>query len=160
MVTALPDQITRLKATFDKPGRYVWHCHILSHEDHEMMRVLHVGPMTAPAAKQVASNEAEQVSGEFALGKNYPNPFGDNTTIRYQVPAKAEVNMAVYDASGRKVKTLVTGVQDPNNYTLQWNGLSDRGSSLPPGVYINTMKAKPVGGGKAFTATEKMVKSW
>ncbi len=45
MVTALPGQITRIKATFDKPGRYVWHCHILSHEDHEMMRVMHVGPV-------------------------------------------------------------------------------------------------------------------
>jgi FtsP/CotA-like multicopper oxidase with cupredoxin domain len=43
MVTALPGHVTRIKATFDKPGRYVWHCHILSHEDHEMMRVLHVG---------------------------------------------------------------------------------------------------------------------
>jgi FtsP/CotA-like multicopper oxidase with cupredoxin domain len=43
MVTALPSQVTRIKAKFDKPGRYVWHCHILSHEDHEMMRVLHVG---------------------------------------------------------------------------------------------------------------------
>jgi len=43
MAIALPGQITRIKARFDKSGRYVWHCHILSHEDHEMMRVLHVG---------------------------------------------------------------------------------------------------------------------
>ncbi len=44
LVMALPDQVTRIRATFDRPGRYVWHCHILSHEDHETMRVLHVGP--------------------------------------------------------------------------------------------------------------------
>jgi spore coat protein A len=30
--------VTRIVATFDKVGRWVWHCHILSHEDHEMMR--------------------------------------------------------------------------------------------------------------------------
>lgn len=43
-VHVFPDEVTRVKAIFDRPGRYVWHCHILSHEDHEMMRPLHVGP--------------------------------------------------------------------------------------------------------------------
>jgi len=37
-VVALPGEITRLKATFDLAGRYVWHCHIIDHEDNEMMR--------------------------------------------------------------------------------------------------------------------------
>ena len=38
MVTAYPDEITRVKASFDQAGRYVWHCHIVEHEDNEMMR--------------------------------------------------------------------------------------------------------------------------
>ncbi|MFI7314872.1 multicopper oxidase family protein [Streptomyces hygroscopicus] len=33
-----PGQVTRIKALFDKRGLYVWHCHILEHEDNEMMR--------------------------------------------------------------------------------------------------------------------------
>ena len=45
MLMALPNEVTRIKMTFDKPGRYVWYSHILSHEDHEMMRPFHVGPV-------------------------------------------------------------------------------------------------------------------
>ncbi len=43
-VIALPGQVTRLNARFDLPGRYVWHCHILEHEDNEMMRPFQVVP--------------------------------------------------------------------------------------------------------------------
>jgi FtsP/CotA-like multicopper oxidase with cupredoxin domain len=39
-----PGEITKLQAYFDIPGLYVWHCHILSHEDNEMMRPLCVSP--------------------------------------------------------------------------------------------------------------------
>ncbi len=43
-VVAYPGAITRIKAHFGRPGRYVWHCHILEHEDNEMMRPLVVMP--------------------------------------------------------------------------------------------------------------------
>lgn len=49
-VVAYPGEITRLKARFDLPGLYVWHCHILEHEDNEMMRPYFVGP-THPVEK-------------------------------------------------------------------------------------------------------------
>ena len=41
-VVSLPGEVTRVIAKFDRKGRYVWHCHILSHEDHEMMRPFEV----------------------------------------------------------------------------------------------------------------------
>ena len=44
-VIAFPDEITRVKATFDLAGLYVWHCHIVEHEDNEMMRPYAVGPI-------------------------------------------------------------------------------------------------------------------
>jgi spore coat protein A len=44
-VIAYPGEITRVKALFDLPGLFVWHCHIVEHEDNEMMRPLFVGPM-------------------------------------------------------------------------------------------------------------------
>jgi FtsP/CotA-like multicopper oxidase with cupredoxin domain len=44
-VVAYPGEITRVKATYDRPGLFVWHCHIVEHEDHEMMRPYFIGPM-------------------------------------------------------------------------------------------------------------------
>ncbi|MCM2356789.1 MAG: multicopper oxidase domain-containing protein [Geobacteraceae bacterium] len=43
-VIAYPSQVTRIKARFDILGLYVWHCHILSHEDNEKMRPFQVVP--------------------------------------------------------------------------------------------------------------------
>ena len=44
-VIAYPGQVTRVKALFDKPGQFVWHCHIVEHEDNEMMRPYRIGPV-------------------------------------------------------------------------------------------------------------------
>ncbi|MWV16896.1 multicopper oxidase domain-containing protein [Pseudomonas sp. L-22-4S-12] len=43
-VIAYPGQVTRLRAQFNTPGQFVWHCHIVEHEDNEMMRPYRIGP--------------------------------------------------------------------------------------------------------------------
>ena len=43
-VIAYPGQVTRIRAQFNKPGQFVWHCHIVEHEDNEMMRPYRIGP--------------------------------------------------------------------------------------------------------------------
>jgi len=42
-VIAYPGEITRVRALFDRPGLFVWHCHLLEHEDNEMMRPYRIG---------------------------------------------------------------------------------------------------------------------
>ncbi len=44
-VVAYPGQVTRVRAQFNTPGQYVWHCHIVEHEDNEMMRPFRIGPV-------------------------------------------------------------------------------------------------------------------
>jgi len=44
-VIAYPGQVTRVKMTFSQAGQYVWHCHIVEHEDNEMMRPYRIGPV-------------------------------------------------------------------------------------------------------------------
>jgi FtsP/CotA-like multicopper oxidase with cupredoxin domain len=43
-VIAYPGQVTRIRAQFNTPGQFVWHCHIVEHEDNEMMRPYRIGP--------------------------------------------------------------------------------------------------------------------
>ena len=46
-VIAYPGEVTRIRARFDTPGQFVWHCHIVEHEDNEMMRPYRIGPVQA-----------------------------------------------------------------------------------------------------------------
>jgi FtsP/CotA-like multicopper oxidase with cupredoxin domain len=44
-VIAYPGEVTRIRAQFNSPGQFVWHCHIVEHEDNEMMRPYRIGPV-------------------------------------------------------------------------------------------------------------------
>lgn len=43
-VIAYPGEVTRVRMRFEQPGQFVWHCHIVEHEDNEMMRPYRIGP--------------------------------------------------------------------------------------------------------------------
>jgi subtilisin family serine protease len=83
--------------------------------------------------------EAKQpfsVNPDFALCQSRPNPFSDRTAIRYSVSHPLDVNLAVYDRSGRLVTTLVNGRQIAGWHNVVWNRTDDEGRRLASGVYF------------------------
>jgi spore coat protein A len=128
----LPGEVTRVIAKFDRNGRYVWHCHILSHEDHEMMRPFQVGPIRK--AKE-SSDEFASVT-EFSLDQNYPNPFNPSTTINFTVPQNSQVTLKIYDVLGKEVSTLINQVVPAGNHEVNFDA-----TGLPSGVYFYNLTA-------------------
>ncbi|WP_053093773.1 multicopper oxidase domain-containing protein [Rufibacter radiotolerans] len=86
-----PGEVTRLVATFDKEGLYAWHCHVLSHEDHDMMRPMYIGPL--PASMMTA--EAEEDAGQ--LFKVVPNPFSGSATVQVKLKEASEVSVKLLE---------------------------------------------------------------
>ena len=58
----LPGEVVTVRARFDLPGRYVTHCHILSHEEHDMMRFMQVGDEAFPAPELVVDAAGDVVA--------------------------------------------------------------------------------------------------
>jgi spore coat protein A len=124
----LPGQVTRVIAKFDLPGRYEWHCHILSHEDHDMMRPFEVSDVIAKPVLQRVLPQETVLKNDLKI---YPNPFAFNTTINFEVSIQSKVSINVYTLDGRKVSTLFQGEKTPGIYNLSFKG--DR---LAAGMYI------------------------
>jgi hypothetical protein len=78
---------------------------------------------------------------EFALRPNYPNPFNPATTIRYDLAARARVELRVYDVRGALVRTLVDEERAAGGYSIEWDGRDDRGVSVSSGVYFYKITA-------------------
>ncbi|MFZ1947718.1 MAG: T9SS type A sorting domain-containing protein, partial [bacterium] len=72
----------------------------------------------------------------YAMSQNYPNPFGPSTSVSYSVAKKERVRVSVFDLVGRHVATLVDEVQEPNRYSISWDGKTSRGNDVPAGVYF------------------------
>ncbi len=84
--------------------------------------------------------------GAFALRQNTPNPFNPSTTIRYDLPHRTHVFLAVYTVHGQLVDVLLDGAVGPGSHAVVWDG-----SGMAAGVYICTMRTN------GFTENRKML---
>jgi hypothetical protein len=81
-----------------------------------------------------------------------PNPFNPTATIRYQIASDARVRLDVYDAQGRRVRTLIDGVVPAGPHDVVWHGDDSRRERVASGVYFARLRV-----GNEAPRVEKMV---
>jgi hypothetical protein len=75
--------------------------------------------------------------------QNYPNPLNplkSETTITYQLPQKAKVEITIYNLLGQKVKTLVNETKYAGEFSINWDGRNELNQLVSVGVYICKLK--------------------
>jgi len=65
-----------------------------------------------------------------------PNPFNPATTIAYEIPEAAYVELAIFDAAGQRISTLVDGSKPMGTHSVVWNAVDERDQQLASGVYF------------------------
>ncbi|RMF62199.1 MAG: choice-of-anchor D domain-containing protein, partial [Calditrichaeota bacterium] len=93
----------------------------------------------------------------FRLAQNFPNPFNPTTQIDYELPARANVTLAIYDIRGRLVRRLLDGEDKPSGtHSVFWDGKDASGNSVSSGVYFYAIRISAAETGKTFVQTKKM----
>ena len=75
-------------------------------------------------------------SADFVLGQNYPNPFNPETHIDFSLKRSSDVELSVYNIKGQKVKTLVKGQLEADNYSITWKGTDSKDKPVASGMYF------------------------
>lgn len=86
------------------------------------------------------------VPDKFELKQNYPNPFNPNTTIEFSIARNSIVKLAVYDALGREVNSLLNSELKAGEYSLNFSA-----ADLPSGTYFYKLSTGD------FVQTKKMI---
>ncbi len=78
------------------------------------------------------------------LAPNYPNPFSSATRIEYRIPegapAGANVDLSIYDISGREIRTLAQGRQPAGTHVARWDGTDGNGRRVTAGIYFYRLR--------------------
>jgi hypothetical protein len=92
------------------------------------------GPVVGRASGKARAKTA-------ALYQNRPNPARSETTFAFTLPTAGDATLEVFDAAGRKVRTLYAGGAPAGDTEVVWNLADDGGRPLAPGVYVYRLRA-------------------
>ncbi len=81
------------------------------------------------------------VPQEFSLGQNYPNPFNPNTEITYNLPARSDVRITVFNLLGQAVKEIVNDNLPAGPHVASWDGRDESGTTVASGIYLYRLTA-------------------
>ncbi|RKZ01420.1 MAG: hypothetical protein DRQ04_04925 [Candidatus Hydrothermota bacterium] len=93
-----------------------------------------------PLFNPVGVEEGTSESYVLSLGDVRPNPFKAKTSISFTLPKTQDVELYVYNVSGQKVRTLVSGTLNAGTHSVTWDGRDDVGNRLPSGTYFYTLR--------------------
>ena len=92
---------------------------------------------------------------DFALEKNFPNPFNPSTTITVDIPKASVVSLAIYTILGEEVQTLHSGPLEAGRHSFLWDGTARGGHPVSSGVYFVRLRTDA---GKAFVGKMLLLK--
>jgi hypothetical protein len=95
--------------------------------------------------------EDHKLPTAFNLEAARPNPVATWTNIQYALPVNSQVTLAIYDITGKLVKTLASGVMEAGYKSVIWNGKDNSGKSVPNGLYFIRFETPK------YSATRKLV---
>lgn len=107
-------------------------------------------------ATTVAPHES-QAPENFTLAQNYPNPFNGETRIAYSLKQTAQVDLAIYNLTGQRLRRLRQGIQESGAYTITWDGRNESGMPVASGIYVCRLQVRPAAAGPAVAVSRKMI---
>jgi spore coat protein A len=143
-VKANPGEVTYVIMKFeDFAGKFVYHCHILDHEENDMMQYMQTKWVLG---KESANESEEAIPTEFALDQNFPNPFNPATQIRIQMPQDGHAKLTIFNTAGQEVAKLVDGDLAAGSHVISWNA-----NNMASGAYFYRLEAG------TFSAVKRML---
>lgn len=110
-----------------------------------------VAHLAVPVVQTGVAAADETAPRRVALHANRPNPFNPVTTIAFDLPARQQVDLSIYDVGGRLVRRLAGGPMNAGTHELVWDGRAAGGEESASGIYFYRLETGD------FTQTKKMI---